>query len=254
MTSPSAQSIPFHESLISEAQLNECDRIDLNFLGNIQGETANVLFISYPECQIRAVDAHVLQVPFVLHMTQDKPTVSIEDVLNRPAPEFFPEDIWSKVDSTIQEMIRNACMREFIFLKAADGSYYTLSVSTTALDHSLISIEIETVDDTTVGDTFHSTLVFLSRALDFYANGEDAAKVACDTIFKLLGKFDRGMVYRFNDDLSGEVIMRSRIPTWRAVTLVSHFLTPTFRSRHVCCTSRTSYGTSRTSMAKTCQY
>lgn len=31
-------------------------------------------------------------------------------------------------------------------------------------------------------------------------------KTACDTVFMLLEHYDRGMVYRFNDDLSGEVI------------------------------------------------
>jgi light-regulated signal transduction histidine kinase (bacteriophytochrome) len=35
----------------------------------------------------------------------------------------------------------------------------------------------------------------------------DIARTACDTVFKIIGdKFDRGMVYKFHDDLSGEVV------------------------------------------------
>ena len=41
--------------------------------------------------------------------------------------------------------------------------------------------------------------------MEFYAD-EKILKNSCDTIFKLLGQYDRGMVYQFNDDLSGEVI------------------------------------------------
>ena len=31
-------------------------------------------------------------------------------------------------------------------------------------------------------------------------------QTTCDAVFKILAKFDRGMVYKFNDDNSGEVI------------------------------------------------
>jgi chemotaxis family two-component system sensor kinase Cph1 len=35
----------------------------------------------------------------------------------------------------------------------------------------------------------------------------DIARTACDTVFKIIGdKFDREMVYKFHDDLSGEVV------------------------------------------------
>jgi chemotaxis family two-component system sensor kinase Cph1 len=36
------------------------------------------------------------------------------------------------------------------------------------------------------------------------------AKTACDTVFNIIGNFDRGMVYKFHDDLSGEVIHEIR--------------------------------------------
>lgn len=45
--------------------------------------------------------------------------------------------------------------------------------------------------------------------MEFYAN-ETIASTACDAVFSVMGKYDRGMVYRFNDDLSGEVIHEIR--------------------------------------------
>ena len=41
--------------------------------------------------------------------------------------------------------------------------------------------------------------------MEFYAH-EDIVKTACDSVYTLIGQYDRGMVYRFHDDLSGEVI------------------------------------------------
>jgi len=64
--------LPFRETLIEKAQLNECDKIDLNFLGSIQGDSANVIFFSYPECKIIAADVNILTgVPFLARPEED---------------------------------------------------------------------------------------------------------------------------------------------------------------------------------------
>jgi light-regulated signal transduction histidine kinase (bacteriophytochrome) len=39
----------------------------------------------------------------------------------------------------------------------------------------------------------------------------DIAKTACDTVFNIIGHFDRGMVYKFHDDLSGEVVHEIKV-------------------------------------------
>lgn len=41
--------------------------------------------------------------------------------------------------------------------------------------------------------------------MEFYAE-DSIAKTACDAVFSVMQHYDRGMVYRFNDDLSGEII------------------------------------------------
>jgi light-regulated signal transduction histidine kinase (bacteriophytochrome) len=41
--------------------------------------------------------------------------------------------------------------------------------------------------------------------MECYAD-EDVVASSCDTVFNLLGSYDRGMVYEFNDDFSGEII------------------------------------------------
>ncbi len=41
--------------------------------------------------------------------------------------------------------------------------------------------------------------------MEFYAN-DSIASTACDAVFNVMQHYERGMVYRFNDDLSGEII------------------------------------------------
>ena len=52
---------------------------------------------------------------------------------------------------------------------------------------------------------YHLQLVHLGRIMEFY-DKDTIAQMACDSVFKIFGKYDRGMVYRFQDDLSGQVI------------------------------------------------
>jgi light-regulated signal transduction histidine kinase (bacteriophytochrome) len=109
-------------------------------------------------------------------------------------------------------------------------------VSSNALDYSVVGIEIEEIDSaqvsisqptsnsssasirynivsplslvilTKTAEQYSLTLAHLGRMAADSSHG-NTAKTACDTIFKITGnKFDRGMVYKFHDDLSGEVI------------------------------------------------
>ena len=64
---------------------------------------------------------------------------------------------------------------------------------------------IEEVEESEATGNFYNTLISLGRVMEFYAD-EKILHTACDTVFKLLEHYDRGMVYQFNDDLSGEVV------------------------------------------------
>jgi len=149
--------LPFRETLIEKAQLNECDKIDLNFLGSIQGDSENVIFFSYPECKIIAADANILTgVPF---LARQEDGVTLKDMMGASIEDFFPSHIFNRVQDVVQRMIKTVCVRDFIFFRD-NGTFYTLSVSTTLLDHSIIGIEIETLDSDSASESFHSTLTF----------------------------------------------------------------------------------------------
>ena len=69
----------------------------------------------------------------------------------------------------------------------------------------MIGFELELVRDSETADSFFNTVTNLGRVMELY-NHEAIARNALQTVFDLLQQYDRGMVYRFNDDLSGEVI------------------------------------------------
>jgi len=227
----SASEVPsFRESLITEEELNECDKIDLHLLGHIQGDTANVVFVKYngdddeddeQQCTIMAVDVNLVKdLPFVRRQTlnndttiteeqskqQQQPPPNARDLLGAPLRDWFPSNMSDRIDGVIREMVTVHSTRGYSFL-AVNGIFYTISVTChDKNDHSLLSIEIEGVDNETASMSLNSTLLFLGRGMEFHGRGEHAAIAACDIMFDLLSTYDRGMVYRFNDDLSGDVI------------------------------------------------
>jgi len=222
MTTPPKNTVPdsFRESLIASAELNECDKIDLHLLGHIQGETAHVIFLQYPELKVVAVDERIVSVPFVrpqnnkMSSSADEssaPSTACDDfkadaLLGDNLSDWLPQPILQRVQGVIKEMIQCSSMRGYAVF-AESGCFYTVCVSSTdKCDFSTIGIEIESVDDESASMSLNSTLLFLGRGMELQGNGEDAAIASCDILFDLLSTYERGMVYRFNDDLSGEVI------------------------------------------------
>ena len=203
--------LTFRETLMDEIQLNECDYMNLNFLGNIQGDASNVAFVSYPNLEIVAMDTKFRELAFMKERVRDD-----DIILGKSAQRFMPSSMFNKVEKAIEDMIKASLLREFVFDWDND-TFYSLCVSTTTTDiqkDTLFSIEIEILDEMAMldicaeRDTLSRTLTNIGRALDLCSTGEEAAKVACDAVFKILGDnaYDRGMVYIFHDDLSGEVI------------------------------------------------
>ncbi|KAL3919304.1 MAG: hypothetical protein SGARI_007239, partial [Bacillariaceae sp.] len=82
---------------------------------------------------------------------------------------------------------------------------YAISVSSSDKDETTLGTEIEPLDGQEQKESCFQTLTSLGRNMDFFSD-EDVVSTACDTIFELIKGYDRGMVYRFNDDNSGEVI------------------------------------------------
>lgn len=246
---------------ISEMELTECDRMKLHLLGNIQGDAGNVLFFSFPEGKIQALDTKIRDdVPWFkyrghlddLPSTQSVATTTTmsvadgdemdtgdtvvvaaaaapsadaawsvsaraeemqslsADVLGSSLVSWIPYSLYKEIHEAIEEMKRGRSQRAFHFFSYKKHSY-AISLSTTTLDVSVIGMEIEQIDETEAAAGFYDTLVSLGRVMDMHAD-EKIVTSACDTVFRLLGAYDRGMVYKFHDDLSGEIIHEIKKP------------------------------------------
>jgi light-regulated signal transduction histidine kinase (bacteriophytochrome) len=193
-------------NLISEQELSECDREKLHLLGGIQGGAGHVIFFHNPNGKIVAVDTSIYSIPWIKdpEKKDDSTAAEAEHIIGTHLQAMIPDDLYGTIFESIRDMMVACSRRTFLFTKQCGGSY-AISLSSTMEDCSLIGMEIEEVDDEDETATFHTTLVHLGRIMEFDAK-DKIAETACDTVFTLFRKYDRGMVYRFNDDLSGEVI------------------------------------------------
>jgi len=204
---------PEEEELITEQALTECSQAqeELHLLGHIQGNAGHVLFISYPEGTVVAADTKINTVSWIWN--QDNETsncngnsVSVaRSMLGASLRSWVAEEVVTVIFDAIEDMKKARSKRTFQFSPGSSTASSALSISTTTSDYSVIGIEIETVNDANEVRNFHDTLVHLSRITEFYAD-EEIVNTSCDTIYNFLGNYQRGMVYRFNDDLSGEII------------------------------------------------
>lgn len=202
---------------ITHKELSECDREQLHLIGNIQGDCGHVLVLKLPEETIVAADAGILAVPFI-HKEKEKDEdndMSDDDdygrynnahqelmrFLGSSWKDWIPNDIYDTTMAAIKSLTTHRGFRFVTF----QGLQYALSVSYDENDSSMISIEIEAIARSEQKQDFFQTLTSLGRIMELYAD-EKVLTTACDTIFKLIREYDRGMVYKFNDDLSGEVI------------------------------------------------
>lgn len=117
---------------------------------------------------------------------------------------WIPYELYLEMIDAVETMKKAKSTRTFHFYQHRRDPH-AITLSTTTRDCSVIGVEIESVDGREATADFYSTLVSLGRVMEFYVD-EKIVTTACDTIFKLLKHYDRGMVYQFNDDNSGEVV------------------------------------------------
>lgn len=222
--------------VITDKELSECDREQLHLIGHIQGDAGHTLFISYPEARIVGADAVIGAVPWIRQdlaaankrQRTDNNNCDVNNTVpaaaRNPAPmhnngiengnmpamigdalqSWIPYDLYTEMIEAAESMKKAKSTRTFLFYKHENDAY-AISLSTPTHKFAVICIEIESVENTEAAGDFYNTLVSLGRVMEFYAD-EEVLKNACDTVFKLLGNYDRGMVYQFNDDNSGQVI------------------------------------------------
>ncbi|CAB9512454.1 Phytochrome-like protein cph1 [Seminavis robusta] len=223
-------------SSITEKELSECDKEKLHLLGNIQDGAGHVLLFSHSDGEIVAADMKIGQVPWIRipgtpeldgvpspsdrlepprkerrveqgneSWGQGEGEVVPRTLLGHKLQECIPSKLYSSTQDAIETMKKAMSQRTFRFFNPDGSQNWAISLSSSKEDFSIICIEIEETEDFEGGGNFYNTLISLGRVMEFYAD-EKILKTACETVFKLLENYDRGMVYQFNDDLSGEVI------------------------------------------------
>ena len=201
-----------------ESELSECDRIPLHFIGGLQANCGHVLFWQHPSGTIVASDALIHQLPWIRkcqdNERDDSDPAAADDDLEHSRPsllgdalqEWIPENLFKEIMDIVRDMRTDGSQRVFHFSTLTDHQTFAISLSTTSTDCSLIGMEIEHMaakNDN--AESFLNTLVHLGRILECQVL-DVIVNTACDVLFASLGCYDRGMVYRFNDDLSGEVV------------------------------------------------
>jgi len=200
-------------SVITDDELFECDHLQLHLIGHLQGRTANAAFVSFPLGQIVAVDANLRQDLAGLVRAPPGAKRGPEAMLGTPLSAWFPRNVQQAVMSAIHACVNNSLSRTFFF---ESGYAFTVAATTTATtagdsnsNGHVFAVEIEPAERGEAAENYSDTLLYISKLVDFYAN-ESIVNMAYDAIFDMLPDFDRGMVYKFNDDLSGEIIHEVR--------------------------------------------
>jgi hypothetical protein len=214
----------------------------LHLIGKIQGQTAHTIFVSFPLEHVVAVDANIFDLKDVIIVPQPEWTVAslctnsttgtsngdagagtddtaamkeliARRMLGTSLQAWLPPDVYKALSQEMKTMKRDFLKRTFWFGR---GHAFTLSTVNHennggasqgggAYAGGTIAIEIEEQDPNEASESYVKGLQYMSRLLDFYAN-DTIVKMACDALFEFFPKYDRGMVYRFNDDQSGEII------------------------------------------------
>lgn len=122
---------------ISEQELSECDRQEIHKIGAIQGNSGHLLFWKHPSNEIIAYDEKVRDVEFIKHVTN----LDIAPMGTR-INEWMPMDLLEETERMVEEMEQALSTRSFHFYTFNNRSY-SISVSTTTSDLSVLSMEIE---------------------------------------------------------------------------------------------------------------
>jgi len=203
----------------------ECDMIKLHLIGAIQGKTGHVIHVSYPLGHVVAVDENILDLTCITppawtatssganSTTTTTPTPIASAMLGTSLRSWMPEDLFDTVFLAMHSLQRDRVNRTFQF---SQGYAFTISIATTTSQShprhqggTIMAIEIEPEDPQNASKNYQDSLTYLSRLMELFAN-DKIVKLACDSLFEIFPEYDRGMVYKFNDDLSGEIIHEVR--------------------------------------------
>ena len=135
---------------------------------------------------------------------------SVEEMIGCSLQRWLPSSLYHDIIDSIESMKKARSSRTFLFFEYRDDAY-AVSLSTTNRLCTNICVEIEEIEGTEAAGEFYNTLVSLGRVMEFYAD-DRVIKNACDTVFNLLENYERGMVYQFRDDNSGEVLHEIKKP------------------------------------------
>lgn len=215
----------YRENLLREAELTECDKIALHHIGHIQDdESTNVLiFRRTPEMEIVAVDAKIDRLKILCNQGYgyggEALYITAQELLGKSLKDWIPEEVYNHVQTNVMNLEKSVSKQAYTFFEY-QGSFYNIAVCTndyfcgnaasikpSQSRDELVSLEIERVDNETASKSLDLTFSFLRRGMELQGCGENAAVSACDVLFELmLENYDRGMVYRFNDDCSGQIL------------------------------------------------
>lgn len=190
-------------SQFTKQDLYGCDAESIHLCGKIQGATGHLLLFDQPTGSIVAADDRILEVLWIQTPKETGTGDKVDSVIGVPLQACVPPNIHACLMDAVKTMKEGMLSRTFQFV-AHEGVNYAVTLASTFRDYRRISAEIE-IDSQTTSHAFNTTLLYLNRIMEFYAN-DSIVKAACDTMFGLLAGYDRGMVYKFHDDGSGEVI------------------------------------------------
>lgn len=223
---------------MTEHELTECDCQPLHLLGHLQGGAGHVIFFLRKNFRVVAVDQQILNVPWIRSSDSvDEP----RHLLGKALVEcFLSEHIKVEEDEEettlpvaiakgMQESSEAQLDRTCLFLHARNpedmsSTYWSLSICCTTEDEneeSVYCMEIEAIPqdhENNEGEEdpqFQNTLVRLGKLMHSAERQSitDLCVSACNEVYELFkGKYNRGMVYEFQDDLSGKVVHEVKTP------------------------------------------
>lgn len=181
---------------VPSTQMSGCDTLDLNGIGMIQGY-GYLISLDKQTLDVAHVSTNVCGTPFCLSDT-------VEGVLGRCAGSCFSEEASGLMESMIDALdIRSnepgTTHHPVDSYIESGGSTYVFSVDET-LSEYVFSIHEDPLPSHDVG-TMYSDII---QAMLTSTNQKDLFEGACSSITGLAG-YDRALVYKFNEDLSGEV-------------------------------------------------
>jgi two-component system, chemotaxis family, sensor kinase Cph1 len=188
---------------ISSQELTECDRCALHLVGKIQGNCGHCLFVDYPAWTVIAVDANILDLKFIITRLH-KDVTKVRNFIGSLLKECIPNELFDQLNENVHKLMTAKSSKSYLFYEYQNCAF-AISISACSLQYSTLAFEIEVLNTDIESSKVFQTYVNLSSLMESYS-GENVVEIACDRIFDLFGQYDRGMVYRFNDDDSGEVI------------------------------------------------